>query len=74
MSYMPNGLTAYVSPNDGNGYGVIINRTRTYAAVIDIAELLAASRQTGTMHTLSSSVNLVTSGIVRFVDIRPGKS
>ena len=26
MSYMPNGLTAYVSPNNGKGMGVIINR------------------------------------------------
>jgi hypothetical protein len=74
MSYMPNGLTAYVSPNNAEGYGVIVNRTRTYAAIVDLAKLLAASRQTGTMHTLSSSVNLVTDGIVRFVDIRPGKS
>lgn len=74
MSYMPNGITAYVSPNDSKAYGVIINKTRTYAAVVDIAALLGASRQTGTMHTLSSAVNLVTSSIVRFVDIRPGKS
>ncbi len=73
MSYEPNGLTAYVSPNSGKGTGVIINRSRTYAAVIDIAALLAAPRQNGTMHTLSSSVQLVTEGIVRFVDIRPGK-
>lgn len=72
MSFMPNGLTAYASPNNGKGMGVIINRTRTYAAVVDIAALLGASRQNGTMHTLSSSVNLVPA-IVRFVDIRPGK-
>ncbi len=73
MSYMPNGLTAYVSPNNGKGMGVIINRKRTYAAVIDIAALLAAQRQDGTLHTLGSSVDLVGKGIVRFVDIRPGK-
>ncbi len=73
MSYEPNGLTAYASPNSGKGMGVIINRSRTYAAVIDIAALLAAPRQNGTMHTLSTSVQLVTDGIVRFVDIRPGK-
>jgi hypothetical protein len=73
MSFEPNGLTAYASPNSGKGMGVIINRSRTYAAVIDIAALLAAARQNGTMHTLSSSVQLVSDGIVRFVDIRPGK-
>ena len=73
MSYEPNGLTAYASPNTGAGMGVIINRTRTYAAVIDVAGLLAGQRQNGTQHTLSSSVDLVANGIVRFVDIRPGK-
>jgi hypothetical protein len=73
MSYEPNGLTAYASPNSGKGTGVIINRARTYAAVIDIAALLAAPRQGGTFHTLSGAVQLVNDGIVRFVDIRPGK-
>ena len=73
MGFMPNGLTAYASPNNGEGMGVIINRARTYAAVVDIAALLAAPRQTGTMHTISASENLVTDNVVRFVDIRPGK-
>ena len=73
MSFMPNGLTAYASPNGGKGMGVIVNRTRTFAAVVDIAALLAAPRQGGTMHTVSASENLVGMGIVRFVDIRPGK-
>ena len=73
MSFEPNGLTAYLSPNSGKGMGVIINQKRTYAAVVNIAALLGASRQAGTMHTLSSSVDLVVDGIVRFVDIRPGK-
>jgi len=73
MGFMPNGVTAYTSPNNTKGYGVIINRARTYAAVVDIEGLLGASRQSGTAHTLSSSVDLITSGIVRFVDIRPGK-
>ncbi len=52
MSYEPNGLTAYASPNSGKGTGVIINRARTYAAVIDIAALLAAPRQGGTFYIL----------------------
>jgi hypothetical protein len=72
MSFEPNGLTAYTSPNSGNGMGVIINRTHTYAAVIAIQALLSATRQNATMHTLSSSVDLVGDGIVRFVNIRPG--
>ncbi len=74
MSFEPNGLTAYASPNSGKGMGVIINRTRTFAAVIDIAALLAAQRQSGTQHTVSGSVDLVGNGIVRFVNIQPNKS
>ena len=74
MSFEPNGLTAYASPNSGKGMGVIINRSRTYAAVIDIAALLAAPRQSGTQHTVSGSVDLVGTGIVRFVNIQPNKS
>ena len=70
MSNEPNGLTAYVSPNNAKGYGVILNRTRTYAAIVDIAALLAATRSGA--HTISSSTDLITPGIVRFVDIRPG--
>jgi hypothetical protein len=73
MSFEPNGLTAYASPNSGDGMGVIINRARTYAAVVEIAALLSASRQNGTAHTISSSVELVDQGIVRFVNIRPGQ-
>jgi len=69
MSNMPNGLTAYVSPNDGKGYGVILNRTRTYAAKVDIAGLLALPRSSA--HTISSSTDL--SGVVQFVDIRPNR-
>ena len=61
-------------PQHGKGMGVIINRTRTYAAVIDIAALLAAPAAIRhSMHTVSSSAQLVTDGIVRFVDIRPDK-
>ena len=73
MPFMPNGVTAYASPNSGKGMGVIVNRTRTFAAVVDIAALLAAPRQAGTEHTVSGSEDLVGSGIVRFVDIRKGK-
>ncbi len=71
MSYMPNGLTAYTSPNNGKAYGVIINLKRTYVAVVDIAGLLNASRQSA--HTISGSVDLVGQGIVRFVGMHPHK-
>lgn len=62
MPFMPNGLTAYASPNSGKGMGVIVNRTRTFAAVVDIAALLAAPRQAGTAHTVSGSEDLVGAG------------
>jgi hypothetical protein len=70
MSFMPNGLSAYISPNSSKAMGVIINQKRTFLAVIDIAGLLSATRQSGTAHTVSTSVDLVKQGIVRFVSIR----
>ena len=42
---------------------------RTYLAVVDLAALLAAPRVTGTHLVDTTMVNLVTSGIVRFVSV-----
>ena len=73
MSFMPNGVAAYTSPNTGRAMGVVMNEARTFVAVVDLEGLLDATRQMGTSHTLSSSVDLAGSGIVRFVSIRPHK-
>ena len=62
----PHALTVYVSPNDGKAYGLMVNFNRTFVAKIDLAALLAATRTSGT-HTVSPSVNLVTSGILTFI-------
>lgn len=64
----PHTTTAYTSPNDQKAYGVAASwatGTPSYLAVIDLAAALAAPR-TGA-HTISSSVNLLTTGIVRYV-------
>jgi hypothetical protein len=73
MSFMPNGVAAYTSPNSGRAMGVVMNEARTYVAVVDLQALLDAVRANGTSHTVSPSVDLVGSGIVRFVGIRPHK-
>jgi hypothetical protein len=62
----PHALTAYVSPNNGKAYGLMVNDERTYLAKIDLAALLAAPRTAGT-HTVNPSVNLVTTGILTFI-------
>lgn len=73
MSFMPNGVAAYTSPNSGRAMGVIMNEARTFVAVVDLEALLDAARQAGTSHTVDPSLDLVASGIVRFVGIRPHK-
>jgi hypothetical protein len=76
MGRDPHTVTAYVSPNTGKAYAVIANDTglgtpatqRTFLAVVDLAALLAAPRVPLT-HQIDPTVNLVTSGIVRFVSV-----
>jgi hypothetical protein len=69
MTFDPHGLTAYVSPTSGRAFGLIMNRQRTFIAVVDINALLAATRSPA--HTVSPSVNLVTTGVLRFVALPP---
>jgi hypothetical protein len=66
----PHGLTAYVSPNSKKPIGLITNLSRTYLAVVDINALLKAQRA-GTSgsaaHEVNSSVDLLSTGIVKFI-------
>jgi hypothetical protein len=71
----PHTTTAYSSPNTQKAYGVVASWSGggfgkpTYVGVIDLDAALAAPR-TGA-HTISSAVNLLTSGIVRYVKATP---
>lgn len=64
----PHTITAYTSPNNGKAYGLMSDWTGgvKWVAVIDLQALLDASRTAGT-HSVSPTVNLLTSGIVRYV-------
>ena len=73
MAFMPNGVAAYTSPNSGKAIGVLVNRTRTYVALVDIVALLNANRMAGTQHTIDPTINLVNSGIITYVSLRPHK-
>jgi hypothetical protein len=69
----PHTTTAYVSPNVTKPFGLIADDNgfpipRAFVAVVDLQALLAAPRTPGT-HFVSPAVNLVTSGIVRFVSV-----
>jgi hypothetical protein len=77
----PNGLATYVSPNTGHVMGVMLNNPQTsgsytgstYLAIVDMDDLLLPMyRDTspGNGHKVDSSVNLLTSGLVRFVRVQ----
>ena len=76
--HQPDGLGTYISPNNGKAYGVMMNFGTnasnapigpTYLAIVDLNALLSAARDS-TNHIVASTVNLTTSGIVRFVKVQ----
>jgi hypothetical protein len=76
--HQPDGLGSYTSPNNGKAYGVMMNFGTnassapigpTYLAIVDLNALLSAPRDS-TNHVVASTVNLTTSGIVRFVKVQ----
>lgn len=68
MGLDPHTVTAYTSPNTGKPLAVISNDARTFVALVDLAGLLGASRTSGT-HSVSTSVDLVGTGVVTFVSV-----
>lgn len=69
MPLDPHGLTSYISPNTGKAMGLMMNRQRTFIAVIDLEAFLGAQRSSGT-HAVAPGVDLVGTGIVRFISIQ----
>lgn len=65
----PHPVTAYVSPNNGKAFALIVDDARTFVAVIDMQALLTALRTAGT-HSVSPSVDLLATGIVTFVAVQ----
>lgn len=68
MPLDPHGLTGYISPSSGKAMGLIMNRQRTFLAVVDLQALLSAPRIG--LHTLDPTFDLVANGVIRFVQIR----
>jgi len=67
--YDPHTVTAYVSPNTSGVYGVVADwaiGTPNWLAVVDMQGLLSVPRLAGT-HSCDPSVNLVGTGVVRYV-------
>ena len=65
----PHTVTAYLSPNSGDSFGLMANGCAvppTYLAVIDLNKLLAAPRTAGT-HTVDPSYDLIANGVVAYV-------
>jgi hypothetical protein len=75
--HQPSGLATYVSPATGHVMGVLMNNPvantgSTFLAIVDMDNLLNPAvtlrdPSPGNEHKVDSSVNLVTSGLVRFV-------
>jgi len=73
--HQPSGLSTYVSPNTNKVMGVMMNNPSattgpTFLAIVDMDDLLTALRDPSNAHKVDSSVNLVTSGLVRFVPVQ----
>ena len=66
MGLDPHTVTVYRSPTSNKSFGVFVNGSRTFLAVVDLQALLAAPRTTGT-HNVQPTFNLVTNNVVRFV-------
>jgi hypothetical protein len=66
MGLDPHTVTVYRSPTSNKAFGVFVNGTRTFLAVVDLQALLAAPRTAGT-HNVSPTFDLVSNNVVRFV-------
>ena len=66
----PHPVTAYVSPTSKKPFALIADRRtpRGFIAVVDLQALLSAPRTAGT-HTVDPSVDLIATGVVRYVPV-----
>ncbi len=68
----PHGLALYTSNTGSKPMGLLIDDSKDCVAVVDLNALAGATRGTGTdSNKVAASVDLVTSGIVKFVPVTP---
>jgi hypothetical protein len=69
--YDPHTMTAYTSPNNGKAYGLVADWSGgvNWVAVIDLQALLSAPRWVSDAHIVDPSVDLLGTGIVRYVPV-----
>jgi hypothetical protein len=69
----PHTITAYTSPNNGKAYGVLAGwyyySYPKWLGIVDLQALLSAPRSGSDPHLVDPSVNLLTSGIVRYIAV-----
>jgi hypothetical protein len=63
----PHGVAAFDLGSEH--YGLIFDVTYTYVAVVDMGKLLAEPRESGFAHTVDPTRNLVTDGVLNYVQI-----
>jgi K319-like protein len=65
----PHTITAYVSPSTGKAFGVLADAGPRYLAIVDLQAMLALPRSSA--HIVDSTIDLIASGVVRFVPVLP---
>ena len=69
FGFDPHTVSAYVSPTSGKAFGLVADGNPTFLAAIDIQALLSAHRSAA--HTVDPSIDLVATGIIRFIPTAP---
>lgn len=67
MGLDPHTVTAYVSPNNGRAYGLIMNRARTFVARVDLVLCVGCPKVSTTDHHCTS----LPAGTVTFIPLPP---
>ncbi len=67
----PHGLAVFTLPGSPKPYGLLMNDTRRWLAVVDLQGLLGAPRSATDPHGLTAGYDPVASGVVTFYPIPP---
>jgi hypothetical protein len=73
----PHTVTAYTSPNNGKAYAVVADYEGgipAYIGIVDLAALLAEPRVSGDPNAVQPSIDLVATGVIRYISIATGVS
>ncbi len=67
----PHGITVFTLPGSTRPYGLLMNDSRRWLAIVDLQALLQAPRSATDPHGLAPGTDLVAAGVVTFLPIPP---